>query len=107
MDSNSPQSRTRPVIRPAERRASRWLEANDMDGIWQSVSPKKEKNYRQYDLKIFKKNPGDDLFHIQRQERMLDDDNLPRLRVCQQGTSRKALMLMGSKEYALTHEKLL
>jgi len=32
VDSNSPQSRTRPVIRPAERRASRWLEANDMDG---------------------------------------------------------------------------
>jgi len=30
--SNSPQSRTRPVIRPVERRASRWLEANDMDG---------------------------------------------------------------------------
>ena len=32
VDSNSPQSRTRPVIRPAERRASKWLEANDMDG---------------------------------------------------------------------------
>jgi hypothetical protein len=34
VDSNSPQSRTRPVILPAERRASRWLEANDMDGTW-------------------------------------------------------------------------
>ena len=33
VDSSSPQSRTRPVILPAERRASTWLEANDMDGI--------------------------------------------------------------------------
>ncbi len=66
-----------------------------------------EKNYRQYDLKIFEKNLGDDLFHIHGQERMLGDDNLPRLRVCQQGTRRKVLMLIGSKEYALTHEKLL
>jgi hypothetical protein len=41
VDSSSPQSRTRPVILPAERRASRWLEANDMDGIWQGVSWRK------------------------------------------------------------------
>jgi hypothetical protein len=33
VDSNSPQSRTGPVIQLAERRASRWLEVNDMDGI--------------------------------------------------------------------------
>jgi hypothetical protein len=32
VDSSSPQSRTRPVILPTERRASRWPEANDMDG---------------------------------------------------------------------------
>lgn len=41
VDSNSPQSRTRPVMRPTERSASRWLEANDMDGTWKiGVSPR-------------------------------------------------------------------
>jgi hypothetical protein len=44
VDSNSPQSRTRPVIRPAERRASRWLEANDMDGTWRGVSAEERSN---------------------------------------------------------------
>lgn len=34
VDSSSPQSRTRPVILPTERRASRWPEAKDMDGTW-------------------------------------------------------------------------
>jgi hypothetical protein len=32
VDSSSPQSRTRPVILPTERRESRWPDANDMDG---------------------------------------------------------------------------
>jgi hypothetical protein len=38
VDSSSPQSRTRPVMRPTERSARRWLEANDMDGTWKGVS---------------------------------------------------------------------
>lgn len=33
VDSNWPQSITRPVIRPTERRASKGVEANDIDGI--------------------------------------------------------------------------
>jgi hypothetical protein len=42
VDSNSPQSRTRPVMRPTERSASRWLEANDIDGTWKDVSQRQE-----------------------------------------------------------------
>jgi hypothetical protein len=36
---------------------------------------------------------------------MLDDNNLPRFRVRQQGTGQKVLMREGSKEYALTRGK--
>src|ERR1700722_3611271 len=60
-----------------------------------------------WDLEIFKKNFCKDLFHMDGQERMLDDNNLPRLWVCQQGTGSKMSRQKRSKGYALTHGRRL
>jgi len=71
------------------------------------LSIREKRHHRLWYLEVFKENFGKDLFHIDGEERVLNDYNLPRLWVCEQGTGRKASMLNGSKAYKLTHGRRL
>jgi hypothetical protein len=82
-----------------------WKQTIWMESVKALVREKKY--YLQWNLKIFKKNLGKGLFYMDGQERMLDDNNLPRLWVCQQGTGRMMLRQKGGKQYALTHGRRL